>query len=72
MAINITSPQEGKLDIQLDNGHVEALRKIVNDYNLKSESEAINFMLGLISQANGSPININGNTYVPPDAFRKS
>jgi hypothetical protein len=72
MAISINSPEEGKLHIEMDNGHVVALKKIVNDYNLQSEKEALTFLLGLISQANGTPIEINGNKYVPPDSFRRT
>lgn len=71
MSIKISSPEEGKLQIDLDNGHVEALQKIVNDYNLQGEKEALSFLLGLISQANGTPIEVNGNKYVPPDSFRR-
>lgn len=70
MAIKIENPQEGKLNMEIDNGHAAALKKIVKDYNLKSEKEAIIFMLGLLSEAEGRPVEIAGNKYMPPDNFR--
>lgn len=72
MSIKITEKGGGKVDIEMDNGHVEALKKITKEYNLKSDSEAMYFMLALLSQANGNAIEINGTKYVPPDSFKNN
>lgn len=73
MAINIDkTPREGKphLGINMSNGHLETLEKIVRDYGFPSEKEAISFMLGVTAQANGGPIEIEGTKYVPSEALK--
>jgi len=61
-----------KIIITLDNGHIEALDKIVNDYSLKGTEQAVSFMLGLISEADGTSIEVKNNKYLPPDSFKKT
>ena len=72
MAIQINTENEGKLPVDFSNGHLEALRKIVADYGLKSESEAFTFMLGVFSQASGSSVEVNGKRLVPSEQLKKS
>ncbi|MEK7647428.1 MAG: hypothetical protein AAB384_00125 [Patescibacteria group bacterium] len=71
MAIELTFPKDDEMDAHIDNGHLVALRKIATDYNLKSEKEALSFLLAIISQANGLPIEINGSKYLPSDSLKK-
>lgn len=61
-----------KITVVLDNGHVEALKKIVEDYNLKGEEQALGFMLSVISEGKGKPIEVNGTSYIPAQSIKKS
>lgn len=70
MAIKIERT-DGKLTIELDNGHVEAVDKIVKDYSLLGEKEAFGFMLATLSQANGGRIETPSGTYVPSESIKK-
>jgi len=71
--INIHKKKEGDADVlvaELSNGHLEALEKIKKDYGFPSEKEAITFMLGVIAQANGTPIEVGGSKYLPSDSLK--
>lgn len=73
MAISINRKHsDGKdfLNIEMSNGHLETLEKIKKDYGLPSEEQAIAFILGVIAQANGSAIEVNGSKYIPSDALK--
>ncbi len=71
MSINVTDPGNGKLTVEMDNGHVLALKKIVEDYALKGESEALSFMLSIISEAEGKPISNGKGNFVPSEKLKK-
>jgi hypothetical protein len=71
MSIRIDKTQEGKTIIELENGHIEALKKIIDDYNLLGEKEAISFMLSVFSQANGKKITVEGVNFVPSTIIKK-
>lgn len=60
-----------KTDINLDNGHAAALAKIVSDYNLKGESEAISFILSIVSEADGNAISNGKGSFLPADTLKK-
>jgi len=68
--INIEK-KEGKTIITLDNGHAIALEKIVSDYNLKGEAEAISFILSIMSEANGNAINNGKGNFLPSEKLKK-
>lgn len=70
MAIKITQT-EGNITIELDNGHKQALKKIVADYGLKGENEAISFILSVMSEADGSPINNGKGSFIPSENLKK-
>lgn len=70
MAIS-TKNEGGKLTIELDNGHVEALKKIVKDYNLVDEKAAVGFMLAVISEGEGQEIKINTKSFLPSEKIIK-
>ncbi len=72
MSINVTDKNDGKLRVEMDNGHVVALKKIVTDYNLKGENEAIDFLLSVISQADGKPINNGKGSFLPSEKLKKT
>ncbi len=71
MAIKVTKNGE-KMNVEIDNGHAKALEKIVSDYNIKGEEEALGFILAVFSQGNGKKIEINGAAYEPADSIRKT
>lgn len=64
--------KDHKIIIELDNGHVAALKKIVADYGLKGETEAINFMLSIISDADGKPISNGKGSFLPSEKLKKA
>lgn len=70
MAIEIQKEGE-KTKITLDNGHASALEKIVKDYNLLGEKEALSFILSVLSEADGKPIDNGKGKFVPSDKLRK-
>ena len=72
MAITTKKDNDDKISIDLDNGHIQALRKIVEDYGLSGEEEAISFMLSVISEADGKPINNGKGNFVPSDKLTKT
>ena len=69
MAINIKK-ESGKVTIELNNGHTAALEKIVKDYNLLGEKEALSFMLSVISDADGGAIKIPKGSFVPSEEIQ--
>jgi len=71
MAIKIEIPEEGKRKIDLDNGHVKALEKIVEDYGLKGENEALSFILSIISEAEGRAIDNGKGSFLPSEKLKK-
>ena len=73
MAIEIKKDpnQDDKIEVDLDNGHAETLKKIVTDYGLISEKEAIGFMLAVFGQAEGKQINIEGKVFAPSQSIKK-
>jgi len=70
MAINITRKSKEELSVEMSNGHLETLDKIVKDYGLSSEKEALAFLLSVISQADGTPIEVSGTKYLPSDSLK--
>lgn len=70
MAIKVTKLEGGKMQIDMDNGHVKALDKITNSYSIKSTEDALGFMLALLSDANGAPIEVGGKSFVPSESIK--
>ena len=60
-----------KVTATLTNGHKAALEKMVNDYNLKGEEEALSFMLSVFSEADGKPINNGKGSFLPSEKLKK-
>ena len=71
MSIIINKNQD-KTIIEINNGHAKALEKIVNDYGLIGEEEALGFMLSVVSQANGGKIETPSGVFVPSGSIKKS
>lgn len=71
MAISIRKEGD-KTIVELSNGHGLALDKIVKDYNLAGEKEALDFMLSILSQANGSPINNGQGSFIPSEKLKRT
>lgn len=70
MAIKYTKGTD-KADVELTNGHLAALEKIVKDYNLAGEKEALDFVLSLISEADGKSINNGKGSFLPAEKLKK-
>ena len=71
MSIDVKKDEVGKVVITLDNGHFGALQKIVDDYKLKGEREAVGFMLAILSDAGGKAVEIDGKSLVPSKSILK-
>lgn len=62
--------KDDKTIVTLGNGHVIALEKIVQDYHLKGEKEAFDFLLSIISEADGKAINNGKGSFIPSDSLK--
>jgi len=69
--IDVTKTPE-HTTIKMDNGHRTALEKIVKDYNLKGEKEAIAFIISVISEADGKEISNGKGNFLPSDSLKKT
>lgn len=69
MSINITKEAE-KTIIELNNGHLSALDKIVKDYNLAGDKEALDFILSIMSEADGKAINNGKGSFLPAEKLK--
>lgn len=66
MAINIQKKDDDKkFVIEMDNGHVNALKQITKDYNIRSESDAIGFMFSVFLAGAGKSVEVDGKSFVP-------
>ncbi len=70
MAIKKISESESKVILELDNGHLETLKKITKDYNIVDIEKALGFILAVISKSNGNPIKIGEDTFAPGQAIK--
>ncbi len=71
MAIEIKKEGD-KTIIDLNNGHAAALEKIVKDYNLLGEKEAMDFILSIMREADGKAINNGKGSFVPSDKLKNT
>lgn len=62
--------EDTKIEVELTNGHKDALEKIVKDYNLKGEEQALLFILAVASDGEGEAIKTKKGSFVPPDSFK--
>lgn len=69
--IKVEKKHDGTV-ITIDNGHRSALEKIIKDYDLKGESEALTFMLSVISEADGKVIANGKGSFLPSDSLKNS
>lgn len=69
MAISIRKEGD-KTIIELGNGHALALAKIVKDYDLIGEKEAMDFILSIMSEADGKAINNGKGSFVPSEPLK--
>ncbi len=60
---------EGKIDI--DNGHLETLKKITEDYKIDGVENTLGFVLAIISKNAGRPIQVGTDSFVPGEAIKK-
>lgn len=70
MAI-VVKKETDKAEIELTNGHLAALEKIVKDYKLLGEREALDFIFSVMSEADGKAINNGKGSFVPADKLKK-
>ena len=71
MAIRKTKEEDGKAFIEIDNGHLQTLKKITEDYKIQDIEKTLGFILTVISKSEGKPIHVGENTFVPADAIRR-
>lgn len=62
--------EAGKTEVEISNGHLAALEKIVKDYGLLGEKEALDFVLSIISEADGKAINNGKGSFIPSDKLK--
>jgi len=72
MAIKVIRLEGGKIQIDMDNGHVKALDKITASYGIKATEDSLGFMLALLADANGAPIEVGGKSFVPSDSIKNT
>jgi hypothetical protein len=65
-----SSPDETKVTIEIDNGHLEALKKITSDYEIADIEKTLGFLLAVVSKTDGKPIKIGADTFVPGQAIK--
>ena len=72
MGIKKTSEitSEGKVTVEIDNGHLEALTKIKNDYNIVDIEKALGFLIAIASKGEGKPIKIGEDSFVPGEGIK--
>lgn len=63
--------KDGKTFITLENGHAKALEKITEDYEIIDEEKAIGFILSILRDAEGSPIETKDGSFLPSDSIKK-
>lgn len=61
---------EGKVTLEINNGHLEALNTIKEEYDIINIEKALGFILAVVSQANGKPIKIGEDLYEPGEAIK--
>lgn len=73
MAITKTNelPAEGKVTIDINNGHLEALSKIANDYNIDTIENALGFIIAVVSKSGGKPIKVGEDSFLPGESIKK-
>lgn len=69
MAIDFKK-EGGQATVNLNNGHLAALEKIVKDYHLIGEKEALDFMFSIMSQADGNAINNGKGSFLPSEKLK--
>lgn len=69
MAISIKK-ETGKTEIELSNGHLAALEKVIKDYKLAGEKEALDFILSIMSEADGKAINNGKGSFLPSEKLK--
>ena len=70
MSIKKLKEASDKVSLELDNGHLEALKKITKDYDIKDIENALGFVLSVISKNEGKPIKVGDDSYVPSQAIK--
>lgn len=58
MAVRKTSEDNGEAQFTVNNGDLEALNRIKDQYNLRDSDSVITFAIGVLSQSNGRSITI--------------
>lgn len=73
MSIKITNnnPTEGKISIDIDNGHLEAINNIVKSYGIIDVEKALGFIIAVVSRGNGESIKIGHDEYLPGENIKQ-
>ncbi|PIQ68170.1 MAG: hypothetical protein COV91_05590 [Candidatus Taylorbacteria bacterium CG11_big_fil_rev_8_21_14_0_20_46_11] len=65
MTVKVIRKPNGEIEIILANGHAAALEKVRNDYRIKDDDKTVGFMLSVMREGGGSPIETQNGSYVP-------
>lgn len=76
MAVRKDSEEDGEAKFTINNGDLQALNRIKDQYNLTDGDDVLVFAIGLLSQSNGRPVTIvkdDGTTIklLPSDELRR-
>lgn len=77
MAVRKVKDDAQESQFVITNGDLNALKKVTDQYNLKDSSDVITYALGILSQSNGRPVEIEREDgtklkLLPSDEIRKS
>lgn len=70
MSIKKLTEEGDKVSLELDNGHLEALKKITKDYDIKDIESALGFVLSVVSKSEGKPIKVGEDSFVPSQGIK--
>lgn len=77
MPVRKTSEDNGEANYTINNGDLEALNRIKEQYGLRDSDDVITFAIGVLSQSNGRSVTItrdDGTTakLLPSDQLRQA
>lgn len=72
MSIKKLTEEGDKVSLEIDNGHLEALKKITKAYDIKDIESALGFVLSVISKSDGKPIKVGEDSFVPSQGIKNT
>ena len=72
MSVKVTYPEDGKANIELSNGHAEALKKIQDDYQIVDAEKTVGFILSVMRDADGKAVETINGSFIPTPQIVKN